>query len=79
MAMSRSFGITVFTQRSPIQISPALGSSRPATMRMVVVLPQPDGPSRTRNSPSATVSDCLATAVKLAHRFSTFLSTTWAI
>src|SRR5438270_11625364 len=28
--------------------------SRPATMRKSVVLPQPDGPSRTQNSPSAT-------------------------
>src|ERR687889_675607 len=32
--------------------SPAVGSSRPAIVRSRVVLPQPDGPSRTRYSPS---------------------------
>ena len=31
---------------------PEVGSSRPAIMRSVVVLPQPDGPSRQKNSPS---------------------------
>ena len=32
-------------------------------MRKVVVLPQPEGPSSTRNSPSATSSVTPATAV----------------
>ena len=32
---------------------PASGVSRPATQRSVVVLPQPEGPSRLTNSPSA--------------------------
>ena len=36
---------------SPIRIWPAVGSSRPATIRSVVVLPQPDGPSRAKNDP----------------------------
>jgi hypothetical protein len=36
----------------PIQISPDVGSSRPAIMRSRVVFPEPDGPRRTRNSPS---------------------------
>src|SRR5262245_34886601 len=35
-------------------MSPEDALSRPAIMRMVVVLPQPDGPSSTRNSWSAT-------------------------
>src|SRR4030095_4797416 len=48
--MSRSFGGKSFTTRSPIEISPAVISSRPATMRRVVVLPQPDGPTKTMNS-----------------------------
>ena len=34
---------------------PAVGNSSPAIMRSVVVLPQPEGPSRQRNSPSSTV------------------------
>ena len=44
--------------------APAVGSTKPATMRRVVVLPQPEGPSRTRNSPSATSSDTSSAALK---------------
>ena len=36
---------------SPMQIRPAVGSSRPATIRSVVVLPHPDGPSSAKNEP----------------------------
>src|SRR5262249_54466107 len=35
---------------SPIRTSPEVIDSRPATMRKVVVLPQPEGPTRTTNS-----------------------------
>src|ERR1700687_639277 len=35
-------------------ISPDVGCSSPATQRKVVVLPQPDGPSRTTISPAGT-------------------------
>jgi hypothetical protein len=42
------------TLRSPIQISPALGSWKPAIIRSVVVLPQPDGPSSVISSPGVT-------------------------
>src|SRR5687767_10954752 len=42
------------TSRSPSQISPSSGSSRPAIRRSEVVLPQPLGPSSTSSSPSAT-------------------------
>src|SRR5918994_5361406 len=52
--MSRSFGGTVFTTRSPILIVPSLMLSSPATIRRAVVLPQPDGPTSTMNSPSST-------------------------
>ena len=48
--MSRSFGGTSFTTRSPIRISPELISSSPATIRRVVVFPHPDGPTSTMNS-----------------------------
>ena len=36
---------------------PLVGFSRPATHRRAVVFPQPDGPTRIMNSPSATSSD----------------------
>src|ERR1700756_1762931 len=43
-------------------ISPALGRSRPAIERSVVVLPQPDGPSRVKSLPSGTskLTSCAA-------------------
>ena len=34
-----------------IQIFPAVGASKPASMRSNVVLPQPDAPSRQKISP----------------------------
>ena len=55
MAISRSFGATSFTVLSPIEISPSVMSSRPATILSRVVLPQPEGPTRTTNSPSLIV------------------------
>src|ERR1700730_14113266 len=42
------------TTRPAMLISPPVGCSRPATQRSVVVLPQPDGPSRTTISPAGT-------------------------
>ena len=54
MAMSRSLGGRSLTTRSPIEIVPALISSSPAIVRSAVDLPQPDGPTSTMNSPSAT-------------------------
>src|SRR5438045_3468929 len=50
--MSRSLGATSLTTRSPILSVPMLMSSSPAIMRRQVVLPQPDGPTKTMNSPS---------------------------
>src|SRR5690348_18273697 len=43
-------------------IRPLVGCSKPAISRSVVVLPQPDGPSREKNSPLATVRSMLSTA-----------------
>ena len=48
----------------PREIDPLVGSSRPATIRRVVVLPQPDGPSNAKNEPSGIVNDKSLTAVK---------------
>src|SRR5882724_11942122 len=52
--MSRSLGSTPLTMRPSIATVPALTVSSPATMRNRVDLPQPDGPTTTTNSPSAT-------------------------
>src|SRR3954467_9499803 len=51
--MSRSLESTSFTTLPPITIWPSLISSRPASMRNKVLLPQPDGPTSTTNSPSS--------------------------
>src|SRR5207302_7040336 len=45
------------------RISPASGRSNPAIMRSNVVLPQPEGPSRVKNSPACTARLTLSTAV----------------
>ena len=45
------------TLRFETKISPAVGRSRPATMRRKVDLPQPDGPISETNSCAATLSD----------------------
>jgi len=41
---------------------PLLGSSSPAMHCSVVVLPQPEGPSSVKNSPSATSNDTWSSA-----------------
>src|ERR1700755_2533301 len=51
--MSRSRGATSLTTRGPIEISPEVVSSSPATIRSDVDLPEPEGPTRIVNSPSA--------------------------
>src|SRR6266550_8911063 len=54
IAMCRSRGGRSETSRSPIRTVPPSIRSRPARHRSSVVFPQPDGPSRTMNSPSRT-------------------------
>src|SRR6201997_5009468 len=51
--MSRSLGDLLFTTWPPMRSSPEVMSSRPAIMFSVVDFPQPDGPTRMTNSPSA--------------------------
>src|ERR1035437_3963740 len=60
--MSRSRDGTLLTTRSPIFTTPLVMSSSPATIRSAVVLPQPDGPTRTMNSPSPIARDSASTA-----------------
>ena len=45
-----------------ISMVPSLGGMKPAIMRKVVVLPQPDGPSSDTNSPGCSSSEKSATA-----------------
>src|SRR5471030_2482167 len=52
--MSRSLGGRLVTSRSPMWIVPADGTSRPAIMLSSVDLPQPEDPTRIRNSPAST-------------------------
>ena len=54
---------TWFTTRSPMRTVPSEISSRPATMRSAVDLPQPEGPTSTMNSPSAISSVMSLTAL----------------
>src|SRR2546423_9526093 len=58
-----------FTSRPPTTISPESASSSPATTRRIVLLPQPEGPRRTRNSPSAICSETSLTASTLPKLF----------
>ena len=62
MAMSRSCGSVWVTSFSSITSRPPFSASSPAAMRRSVDFPQPDGPTRTTNSPSAIVKLTLATA-----------------
>src|ERR1700712_4557095 len=55
--MSRSFGWTLLTTLSPIEIVPEVIFSSPASMRSRVDLPQPEGPTSTTNSPSSIGMD----------------------
>ena len=62
MLTSRSNGGTVVTSAPWSRIRPSVGSSKPAIIRSVVVLPEPDGPSIEKNSPSQTSRSMPATA-----------------
>src|SRR3546814_8754204 len=58
------------------RISPSVGWSRPASMRRVVVLPQPLDPIMARNSPSPISRLMDSTAVNLSKRLVTLSSST---
>ena len=46
-----------------MQISPAVGDSKPEISRRQVVLPDPEGPSMAKNAPSAMVRSTPSTAL----------------
>lgn len=56
--MPRRSGASTFPGRDrilpPTLMVPVLGSTKPAISRKVVVLPQPDGPSRHTSAPRST-------------------------
>src|SRR5215831_13667158 len=60
----------------PIRTSPSSGCSKPAISRSDVVLPQPDGPSRDRNSPCLTFRLTAFTAVSDPNRLVTARNST---
>src|SRR5215217_1466649 len=68
MATSRSFGESWLTSRPPMRSSPSVMSSSPAIMFKHVDLPEPEGPTRMTNSPSAmsrlTSSTAMVPSVK---------------
>ena len=51
MPMPRCRAGTCCMARPPMRMAPAVGVSKPASIIRQVVLPEPDGPSRVRNSP----------------------------
>ena len=54
MPMFRLCGASVMISRPSTRMLPLLGRTKPATAISSVVLPEPDGPSRVRNSPALT-------------------------
>ena len=69
--MLRAWVGSAVTSRSPNSTLPEVGVSRPAIMRINVVLPQPEGPSRHATSPSAKRMSMSLTAVKVPNCFVT--------
>jgi hypothetical protein len=65
MLTSRSCAARRVTSTPPMWIVPSLTASSPATMRNVVVLPQPEGPSSVTSSPGWIVKLIASTAVTL--------------
>ena len=76
MATPRDEPVRPVTSLPAISITPLVGSSRPAIMRNVVDLPQPEGPSRTASVPGSTSKDTLSTARASPHNLLTDLTTT---
>src|SRR5262247_3433447 len=63
MLTGRLSGSTPAIGWPSIMISPSVGTSNPASIRSSVVLPQPDGPSSAKNSPSPMSRWASSTAV----------------
>src|SRR5215218_7377024 len=79
MEMLRARGGRSLTTLPPISTVPPEMSSRPAIMRKVVDLPQPDGPTSAMNSRSATSRSMPLTTAIGPKRLVSFLSDTVAM
>src|SRR5258706_9742044 len=77
--MSRSLGGRSLTTRSPIETSPGVISSSLAKMWRVVVLPEPDGPTKNVNSLSRMVRFTSLTACTSSYFLLRSLRTTCAM
>src|ERR1700712_1341717 len=66
MSRRSSTGERSRTDLSPTRMSPSEISIIRLTIRMAVVLPQPEGPTRTQISPAGTSSESLSTAMPSA-------------
>ena len=62
MFTGRSYGGSRETSSPASSIVPSSGVSKPAIMRRVVVLPDPEGPSIVKNSPGAISRSIASTA-----------------
>ena len=71
MLVGRLCGGVPATFSPSITTSPAVGCSKPAIIRSVVVLPQPLGPRKVKNSPCPSSSERSSTAVKVSKRLVT--------
>jgi hypothetical protein len=72
MFTGRLLGGTWLMSWPSMRMRPSVGVSNPASIRSRVVLPQPDGPSSEKNSPSSMDSETLSTATILPKRLVTF-------
>ena len=62
MFTGRLFGCTAAMSWPSMMTCPPVGTSKPASMRSKVVLPQPEGPSSAKNSPRPTSRSTPSTA-----------------
>ncbi len=79
MPTPRSAGGISFIRVSPIIKSPLVMVSSPAIMRSRVDFPQPDGPTKTTNSPSSMSRLISFDTTTSPQAFVTFLSCTLAM
>src|SRR5437667_2675805 len=78
MPIFRRWGALNVAGSSLMYTSPVIGSRNPAMMLRVVVLPEPLGPSRVRNSPACTARFTSRTATTSPKRWWMFVSRTGA-
>src|SRR6516162_4773263 len=79
MASPRCAAGTSFTRAPSIRMSPSLAVSRPQIMRSRVDLPQPDGPTKTMNSPFSKARSTPWITVASRYRLTTLRSSKLAI